>query len=65
LQVLERRGRKDEALQVYEQAFAVDPESPMVAFRRAKALASMDRFDVRRLICHMTALASPLYRSKT
>lgn len=47
MQVLERQGRKDEALQVFEQAYAVDADSPMVGFRRAKAYASAGRIDVR------------------
>lgn len=46
LQVLERRGKKDEALHIYEQAYIVNPDSPMVGFRRAKALASVGRIEV-------------------
>lgn len=34
---------------MYEQAFVVNPDSPMVGFRRAKALASIGRIDVRPL----------------
>jgi anaphase-promoting complex subunit 3 len=39
--VLERRGKKKEALELFERAFAISPDSPMVAFRRAKALVTL------------------------
>lgn len=45
-QVLERRGQKAEALELFEQAFAISPDSPMVAFRRAKALVSVGQIQV-------------------
>lgn len=47
LQVLERRGKKEEALELFERAFSISPDSPMVAFRRAKALVALGQIQVR------------------
>ncbi|CDZ97175.1 DNA-binding cell division cycle control protein [Phaffia rhodozyma] len=40
-QVLEKRGEKEEALKVFERAFEIAPDSPMVGFRRAKAMVGL------------------------
>lgn len=47
LQVLEKSGEKEEALEIFNRAYEIAPDSPMVGFRRAKALVSLGKIQVR------------------
>ncbi|KZS98958.1 TPR-like protein [Sistotremastrum niveocremeum HHB9708] len=42
---MERRGQREEAYQLYEEAVRLAPDNPLVRYRRAKILISMKRYD--------------------
>lgn len=48
-QVLEKLGRRREALELYEKACLLAPESPAVRFKRVRILISLKQYQVRPL----------------
>jgi anaphase-promoting complex subunit 3 len=47
LQAIERRGDRDAALALFDQAEKLSPDNALVRYRRAKILISMKRYSVR------------------
>jgi anaphase-promoting complex subunit 3 len=46
LQAVERRGDRDAALMLFDQAVKLAPENPLVRYRRSKILIAMKKYDV-------------------
>lgn len=52
LQVLEKFGKRNEALEMYEKAFLLAPDSPAVRFKRVRVLIALKQYNVSSLSSH-------------
>ena len=66
-QTVERRGDKNVAYSLFDQAVRLAPDNALVRYRRAKMLISMKRYKVgsrRRNVYYMTRVLSMMYRRR-
>ena len=60
--MLERRGKSEEAYELFNKAVQIAPENVLVRYRRAKLLIAMENYNVRvlTLIRGITPLADTI-----